>query len=82
QVDTSGLTVLHRVSEQGDIPLLKMLLEERAKHSVLKLEADVDVTCLERGWTPLMYAASNGHIDAVHALLEKGARVTKTSNPT
>lgn len=46
------------------------------------MEADLDATCLERGWTPLMYAASKGNLVAVNGLLEAGCRVNQLSNPT
>ena len=48
----------------------------------LKMEADLDATCLEKGWTPLMYAAAGGYVEAVLALLEAGSRVNLLSNPT
>ena len=37
------------------------------------LVSGVDVnTCNRRGWTPLMFAARNGHTDAIKELLENG----------
>ena len=54
----------------------------RKRSAVLKLEADLDATCLERGWTPLMYAASKGNLVAVFDLLDAGCRVNQLSNPT
>lgn len=54
----------------------------RTRSAALKLEADLDATCLEKGWTPLMYAASKGNLVAVNDLLEAGCRVNQLSNPT
>lgn len=48
----------------------------------LKMEADLEGTCLEKGWTPLMYATGGGHVGSVRALLEAGSRVNQLSNPT
>lgn len=54
----------------------------RTRSAALKLEADLDATCLEKGWTPLMHASSRGNLTAIDALLAAGARVNQLSNPT
>lgn len=48
----------------------------------MKMEADLDATCLEKGWTALMYASRRGCVAAVKSLLEAGSRVHQLSNPT
>lgn len=54
----------------------------RTRSASLKFEADLDATCLEKGWTPLMHASSRGNVNAIDALLAAGARVNQLSNPT
>lgn len=55
---------------------------DRTRSAAMKMEADLDATCLEKGWTALMYAANGGCVAAVSALLEEGSRVLQLSNPT
>lgn len=38
-------------------------------------ETDIDQVCEERGWSALMYAANEGQLDRVAALLDAGANV-------
>ncbi|EIT77782.1 ankyrin repeat protein [Aspergillus oryzae 100-8] len=46
------------------------------------LKRGVDLECTnERGWTPLIYAASLGHKDVVRLLLEKGADLDNDDHP-
>ncbi|CAM9692144.1 unnamed protein product [Pylaiella littoralis] len=82
KVDAQGLTVLHRAAREGDDALLDSLLRERTRSTSLKLETDLEGTCLEKGWTPLMHASSRGNVHAIDALLSAGSRVNQLSNPT
>lgn len=54
---------LHSSAAEGDTAKLAGILS----HSPSLLNAASD-----SGWTALMYAARNGHADAVQLLLEKG----------
>lgn len=55
---------------------------DRTRSAAMKMEADLDATCLEKGWTALMYAAHRGCVATVKSLLEAGSRVYQLSNPT
>ena len=46
-------------------------------HILIEAGADVN-TCTDRGFTPLMFAASHGYSKCVEALLDAGANVNAT----
>lgn len=55
--------LLRTAALNGDVPLLKSLIEEKT----------MPVDVILQGWTPLMLAASNCEYDAVEYLIDKGA---------
>ena len=60
----SKTTALNRATQNGNISLVKLLIE--------KYEADVNLVS-EKGETPLMSAIKRNHVKLVKLLLEKGA---------
>jgi len=56
---------LHFFCEQGDMQITKLLLDAGA---------DTEIVEKESGWTPLWFAATNGHLGVVKLLLEYGAK--------
>ncbi|WP_438456569.1 tetratricopeptide repeat protein [Wolbachia endosymbiont of Kerria lacca] len=63
---TDRLTVSHFAVSNGELAVIKALLEKRPNINAV----DVD------GWTPLHYAAQDGHLDIVKLLLDRGADPT------
>ena len=61
---------LRAAAERGAVETVCFLVEER----VSKNDADKD------GWTPILYAAMNGHLLVVQCLLEHGADQNKVNN--
>ncbi|KNE68532.1 hypothetical protein AMAG_12701 [Allomyces macrogynus ATCC 38327] len=59
-----GLHPLHITAKQGHVTLTKLLCDH---------VASVDISDKYYNWTPLFYAASEGHQDCVEVLLEYGA---------
>jgi uncharacterized protein len=57
-------SALHRASLYGHLAIVEMLLNARAV---------LDQPDLSPGWTPLMYAACQGHSSIVQALIQAGA---------
>lgn len=62
----NGDTPLMIASFQGNLPAVQALLARGAQVN-------------REGWTPLHYAATNGHDDVVRLLIEKGARLDARS---
>ena len=60
--DRAGENALMMASLNGDLELVKLLISK---------DAEVN----KKGWTPLHYAASNGHDDVVQLLLDNSAYV-------
>merc|ERR1719242_2886408 len=59
--------MLMAASKEGKVSVVKRLLEERT---------DIDVNERDdRGWTPCMWASSNGHHVVVDLLLQHNAKV-------
>ncbi|EXA29845.1 hypothetical protein FOVG_18711 [Fusarium oxysporum f. sp. pisi HDV247] len=61
-----GVDDLVKFVENGNIEVVKMLLEKRADTAVAS----------KGGWTPLHLALRNGHLEIARMLLEKGADAT------
>ena len=61
---------IHDAAQNGDLEKLKKLLKEKPN--------DVDLTASE-DWTPLIYAARDGKLEAVKVLIEHKATVDKTN---
>lgn len=66
--DGNGMTSLHHACAFGMLEVAK-LLRQMAGASLLINTAD------NSGWSPLMAAASNGHLTVVRWLIEQGAQV-------
>jgi hypothetical protein len=66
---------LTKGASRGETQLVLKLLKERDGSSAPGRTCAVpDVDCVDgEGWTPLMWAARNGHTDIVKALLAHGA---------
>ncbi|GMF17229.1 unnamed protein product [Phytophthora fragariaefolia] len=84
--DASGWSSLHYAADYGQLEVLNLLA------SMMPLQSEADgpdektSTALEidardgHGWTPLMCAAANGHVDVLGRLLALGANVSMTSS--
>ena len=70
EFNEEGLTPLHLAARQNHCRIVNDLLEKGA---------DIEITDRQAGWTPLMYAASNGSTQLCHILLSYGANITKVS---
>ena len=64
-----GITMLFRASTEGNLELVRLLVEGGA---------DKDKATRE-GWTPLNYASNGGHLEMVRLLIEKGANLDKAT---
>jgi uncharacterized protein len=58
-------------------PLMLAALAGDAKMCRMLIERDADVN--KTGWTPLHYAATNGHVDVINLLLEENAYIDAAS---
>lgn len=65
--DLSGVTAVHLAAKNGHANLIKLLAE---------FEASVNVADQWSAWTPVFYAAFQGHIDCLQQLLDAGADIT------
>lgn len=72
-LDENGRTVLHLAALYGDLNLMELLVEQRSEQEKKSQIIDINVKCLNQGWTPLHYAASNGVITTVQLLIKLGA---------
>lgn len=68
--DNYAETALHKAAENGDEPLVKLLLEHRATIERPSINST----------TPLMQAANRGHSSVVKLLLQRGASVNQTTD--
>jgi len=64
----SQQNVLHTAAECGDMEALRLLLSTEEGKALVNSQA-------EAGMTPLMFAATNGHMDIIKALVDAGADV-------
>jgi ankyrin repeat protein len=63
-----GITSIHVAAERGFIDILRLLLEKAGGKNIIN---SFDFA----GNTPLIYAASNNQIEAVHLLIQSGADI-------
>lgn len=70
KLDDNCLTALLNACHHGHELIVKLLLEK---------STDVDHKDCVTGWTPLMFASLNGHINVVQALCEYGADTNATN---
>jgi ankyrin repeat protein len=64
-VTKDGLTALHMAAQNGDIVIIKLLLEPERKATINPVDS--------KGWTPLDRAVKWGHPNAVEFLRQHGA---------
>ena len=64
--NSQGLYPLHLTSREGFGDLSRLLIQQGAP---------VDPADWDLGWTPLFYAASEGHVSCIKVLLESGCKV-------
>ncbi|EFY99365.2 Ankyrin repeat-containing domain protein [Metarhizium robertsii ARSEF 23] len=64
-----GETALYCASEAGDLSMADLLVRQSSKG-----EYGIDVAEETRGWTPLIAACSNGHVEITRLLLQAGAK--------
>ncbi|XP_067677279.1 putative ankyrin repeat protein RF_0381 [Haliotis asinina] len=57
---------LHQACKNGNLSAARLILCQRR----------VDVNCKQSGWTPLMRAAENGHLELMKFLVSRGANVS------
>ncbi|CAG9171516.1 ankyrin repeat domain-containing protein [Cupriavidus respiraculi] len=67
QPNAAGETALMMASLQGELEMVKLMVDDK--------EVEINKT----GWTPLHYAATNGHLEIVQFLLERSAYVDPES---
>ncbi|RHZ82191.1 hypothetical protein Glove_112g42 [Diversispora epigaea] len=67
--DAEGLSSLHLTAREGHHEILKILTEHGAH---------LDTLDKYKGWSPLFYAASEGHIECVNALIQANCQVNIT----
>lgn len=71
-MDFAGRTLLHRAAKHGHMGLLHTLLHDVEVAGEVNATVDVNVREVD-GQTPLYWAAQEGHVDAVRALLDAHA---------
>ena len=69
--DNHGYSALYWASKQGNLDVVKCLLQRKA--------TDVNLTDTD-GWSPLRMASKEGHIDIVKFLIQNGANINQRSN--
>ncbi|KAI9350350.1 hypothetical protein BDR26DRAFT_852232 [Obelidium mucronatum] len=62
-LNSDGLSPLHLAARAGHADLLALLIQHKG---------DIDLVDVFQGWTPVFYAASEGHIECVKLLLGAG----------
>lgn len=70
-VEAGGFTAMHFAAFNGDLEMIKMLLDHHADASVANYD----------GNTPLVMAVKGHQIDAIHALLKAGVDINHSSSP-
>jgi len=72
-IDTDDCdTRLHMAAYQGNAQLIKTILKQEPQ-----MRACINMQVRPLGATPLRLAATGGHVEAINALLENGAKVDK-----
>ncbi|KAG2786701.1 hypothetical protein PC129_g6203 [Phytophthora cactorum] len=83
--DATGWSALHYAADYGQLGVLDVLVEMTTSEPENDGNSESKSTTLEinardgHGWTPLMCAAANGHIDIIQRLMALGATVSLTS---
>ena len=73
--DSQGETALHAAVRNGHVGCIRALLG-----SLTDRDIDLEVVESSYGWTPLLCAAVEGHLDAVELLVHAGANTTQLDN--
>jgi len=77
KLDKSGLSLPYMAATVGRTDLIKMLIELKVDvDKPVKVPGDAGPSA---GWTPLMIAAAEGHVETVSALVEAGGDVNATN---
>ncbi|KAK1947337.1 Ankyrin-3 [Phytophthora citrophthora] len=80
--DASGWSALHYAADYCQLDVINLLVEMTTENDSSN---DTKTTTLEvnardgHGWTPLMCAAANGHVDVILRLVALGADISLTS---
>ena len=73
-MNLDGNTPLHRAAEHGCLEAIGLLLEAGAMKDALTTEPEA-----AEGWTPLLFAAENGHFDCIRVLVDARVDINKAA---
>ncbi|HEX8552973.1 MAG TPA: ankyrin repeat domain-containing protein [Abditibacteriaceae bacterium] len=81
RIQTPSLSPVERAKQQRDLDLINAAFagETWRIRELLAKGANVNAADWQYGFTPLMWAARNGHVGAVRYLLQRGAKVNAKS---
>ncbi len=72
--EDNGLTTLHIAAQTGNFTVLKNVVSKLVKNKKSVDEVD------SGGWTPLHYAAANGHLDLCEILIKEDADINASND--